>query len=298
MNSGIFYLYEYKENQRLRNAGFLKLSSRRHSCEIQLRACGIPVSKQDTLTLSVLWQDNETIFSHSLAKIPCEAHSFSVHLTFPESNLPAEITLNQIAGFLILLPNGNVLAAVVSGIILDTKKIQEYKELERPVETEETQTDMSAEVTSAEIHLSEISENSDSDLSATLENFVSQNTELQPSETPRTNTTPEENQSPTPCRTIRKIQRSELSLLPRKCWHLSNNSFLLHGYYNYNHLLLVEENGHFWLGVPGIYDTREAGAAELFGFPQFNDSYNAQLELSEDECNSQGKFGYWFHYIY
>ena len=43
--------------------------------------------------------------------------------------------------------------------------------------------------------------------------------------------------------TARKITRAELSTLPRKFWSLANNSFLLHGYYNYNHLLLVEEDG-------------------------------------------------------
>ena len=35
--------------------------------------------------------------------------------------------------------------------------------------------------------------------------------------------------------TARKITRAELSTLPRKFWSLANNSFLLHGYYNYNH---------------------------------------------------------------
>lgn len=96
---------------------------------------------------------------------------------------------------------------------------------------------------------------------------------------------------------IRKIQRSELSVLPRKYWQLANNSFLLHGYHNYNHLILIEENGHYWLGVPGIYDPREAKAARLFGFPQFTDSYNNSLQLSDDECNPNEHFGYWCCYL-
>ena len=86
-----------------------------------------------------------------------------------------------------------------------------------------------------------------------------------------------------PNRSAKKIQRSDLTLLPRKFWFLANNSFLLHGYHNYNHLLLVEEDGHYWLGVPGIYDSHEARAAGLFGFPQFTRSYVEILDLGEDE---------------
>lgn len=95
----------------------------------------------------------------------------------------------------------------------------------------------------------------------------------------------------TPC--IKKISHKELSLLPRRFWSLANNSFLLHGYHNYNHLLLVEEEGHLWLGVPGIYDPREAYVANLFGFPQFTASYVPLLELSANECESSESFGHW-----
>lgn len=96
---------------------------------------------------------------------------------------------------------------------------------------------------------------------------------------------------------VRKIQRSDLTRLPRKFWSLANNSFLLHGYHNYGHLLLVEEKGHMWLGIPGIYDPREARAAELFGFPQFTRSYAKELDLDEEERNDSADFGHWCRYL-
>ena len=95
----------------------------------------------------------------------------------------------------------------------------------------------------------------------------------------------------------RKIQRSEIALLPRRYWFLANNSFLLHGYHNYNHLLLVEEDGHVWLGVPGVYHPREARAADLFGFPQFTRAYAPLIGLTEDECCDSEDFGHWCRYI-
>lgn len=92
---------------------------------------------------------------------------------------------------------------------------------------------------------------------------------------------------------VRKIKRQELRILPRKYWNLSNNSFLMHGYYNYNHLLLVEKDGYYLVGVPGIYSTREAHAASLFGFPRFTDEYNGTMRLTSEEQNTYGTFGYW-----
>lgn len=91
----------------------------------------------------------------------------------------------------------------------------------------------------------------------------------------------------------RKIKRSDLTLLSRRFWPLANNSFLLHGYHNYNHLLLLEDNGRLWLGVPGIYDPREARAADLFGFPLFTREGAAVLDLDGDECSTDENFGHW-----
>lgn len=99
--------------------------------------------------------------------------------------------------------------------------------------------------------------------------------------------------SPDEKKKARKIQRSDISILPQRFWPLANNSFLLHGYHNYNHLLLAEEAGRLWLGVPGIYDPREARAADLFGFPQFTREYAAHLDLEPEECSDSDDFGYW-----
>lgn len=94
-------------------------------------------------------------------------------------------------------------------------------------------------------------------------------------------------------RFARKIHREDLSLLPRKFWPLANNSFLLHGYRCYGHLLLAEEDGRMWLGVPGTYDSREARAADLFGFPRFTRAYASSIGLGPEERNDSGDFGHW-----
>lgn len=90
-----------------------------------------------------------------------------------------------------------------------------------------------------------------------------------------------------------KIQRQDLSRLPRKEWRIANNSFLLHGYYNYHHLLYIEENGQTFIGVPGIFHEKEKMAANAFGFQEFRRLTDMEVELAEEEKNTYDDFGYW-----
>lgn len=90
-----------------------------------------------------------------------------------------------------------------------------------------------------------------------------------------------------------KIKREDLVRLPKKEWRVANNSFLLHGYYNYHHILLIEENGRLFLGVPGVYHDQESRAASSFGFPQFIRISDVNIQLDENEQNTYDDFGYW-----
>ena len=94
-----------------------------------------------------------------------------------------------------------------------------------------------------------------------------------------------------------KIQRQDLSRLPRKEWRIANNSFLLHGFYNYHHLLYVEEDGNVLIGVPGIFHEKEQEAARAFGFAEFLRLTNDEIKLEEEEKNTFEDFGYWCRQI-
>ena len=91
---------------------------------------------------------------------------------------------------------------------------------------------------------------------------------------------------------ILTIKPQDIGLLPRENWNYGNNSFLLHGYYNYRYLILArigsEEQGrvHYILGVPGHYYSNEKYMASMFGFPHF--------VLSKKQPSQDGRFGYWY----
>ena len=94
-----------------------------------------------------------------------------------------------------------------------------------------------------------------------------------------------------------KIQRKDLSRLPRKEWRIANNSFLLHGFYNYHHLLYIEDGDEVWIGVPGIYHEKEKLAANTFGFTHFRRQADVPVELTKEEQNAYDDFGYWCRQI-
>jgi hypothetical protein len=94
-----------------------------------------------------------------------------------------------------------------------------------------------------------------------------------------------------------RIDISDIRKLPKKNWYLCNNSFLIHGFFNYRYLVLVEMEGNgakkTYLGVPGIYEKPERMMAMLFGFPDFLPEGSRKTVQEADTTEPLGRFGYW-----
>lgn len=90
-----------------------------------------------------------------------------------------------------------------------------------------------------------------------------------------------------------RMTLEDMKHLPEEWEFLKKNHFLLHGYYEYHHLLLGKLSGRhgerFVLGVPGEYGMREQYMAENFGFQDFS-----PLEQGK---RRRGSFGYWYYYL-
>ncbi len=65
-----------------------------------------------------------------------------------------------------------------------------------------------------------------------------------------------------------KLEPRDFIILQSGYQHLVNNSFLLHGFYNYRYVILGKEQD-FYLGVPGVFYEREKMVALMFGFEAF-----------------------------
>lgn len=81
---------------------------------------------------------------------------------------------------------------------------------------------------------------------------------------------------------------SDFVVLPARYYKLVNNSFLLHGFYNFHHLILTRVKGRngarYFIGVPGNLYQTEKDTAIMFGFEHFE---------CDTEPAGRGDFGYY-----
>ena len=351
MNPGTFYLYEYENNKRRRNVGFIKTARHYRSCILQIHAAGIPAGNGASLELYAFFRNGQELIAEQIAVLNCFRRNIAARLPVAEATFPEGRSLAQIDGFLICLPGSrHPLFWMASDRFFDVD-IGRMKILSR----EPSRTDIRAAEKSEIAARPDVSAHTEipaqpeaparaetpapSDGPAQDEAAAQQDTPAQDGtpaqqdtpaqdgtpaqqdtpaqdgaaaqqDTPAQDGTPAQQDTPaqdgaaaqqdTPARpgmpslsSAEKIRHSDIARLPRKFWPLANNSFLLHGYHNYNHLMLIEEGGRTWLGVPGIYAPQEARAADLFGFPRFTRSFASFPGLSAEERSDSGNFGHW-----
>ena len=84
------------------------------------------------------------------------------------------------------------------------------------------------------------------------------------------------------------IGPGDFVIFTQKYYRLVNNSFLLHGFYNYKHLILtrMEKRNEivYYIGVPGNFYDREKQVAVMFGFESFE---------CREEPAGNGDYGYY-----
>ena len=90
-----------------------------------------------------------------------------------------------------------------------------------------------------------------------------------------------------------RMELRDIRVLPKRYWYLGNNSFLLHGFFNYRYLVFgmeeSEEGKRWFIGVPGVFQSQEKVMASIFGFPEYK---------SEKKSGQKtGRFGYWYRYL-
>ena len=87
-----------------------------------------------------------------------------------------------------------------------------------------------------------------------------------------------------------KIMPEDIGFMNRRNWEYGNNSFVMHGYYNYRYLLLgvmpfQDGKKQYVLGVPGIFSNKDRYLANIFRFTEFIPLRTGQQKT--------GEFGYW-----
>lgn len=89
-----------------------------------------------------------------------------------------------------------------------------------------------------------------------------------------------------------RIELKDIGCLPIKMWVLANNTFLLHGYCSYRHIIFAkikisDIETQYAVGSPGIYNSYDENIARQHGFIYFQ-------PIGEVK-DKNGTFGYWIH---
>ena len=264
MRRFIRYLYEYRQGQRVRNIGFVKVEQDEKSTSVHIHGKGMRLQGDQSLRVFLFYTENGRCVGVCQGEIEKAGPTVSYCLTYTDEDTGMPDNYPLIEG--IILENDSVprFAAVWNDMPADISGMEEWKPEPEPAE-------MIAETASETAEAAKYKEEREE-----LPQEVEIETYIEPSVVQYT-----------------KIERQDIARLPRCEWRLANNSFLLHGYRNYHHLVFVDDGDGRWLGVPGIYHPREARAAEAFGFPRFVKIDSQEIELTGDEGKDVEDFGYW-----
>ena len=289
MKRFITYIYAYENTKKAGNTGFARIELRGEECRLEIHLRGVYA-----------------------AQTHCKIYLFRKQGSGIEGSLIGEMDVRNGAGdFSVIMKTAHISTSLLSffemeGIFLCSEDGRIFMsrwtegepltvDMEHFIEwkAEQTEENIYAEKKQQEnkIQTAQFDRESDNELRATelpARNFFPQNQwkdiweqflKSHPASMPFS----EKNI------TCIKIELKDIRELPRKYWYLGNNSFLLHGFFNYRYLVLgkiEEDNEDKWfLGVPGIYQNQERVMAIIFGFPEF---------MPEQVEN---RFGCWYRFF-
>lgn len=287
MKRWIRYLYEYDQGKKLRNVGFVKVEQGEGECAVHIHGKGLHMQGENHLNLYLFYEENEECIGIWQGTAENVDPAINYRLYYTKEDTGKTENFEKIRGIVLLSEAGRRYAAVwddqpahVEAMRIwkgepqreEAARQEEEPELVESARQEEEPKSEEFAGQEIEVEQEEIGER---EIEPEQEDVVER--EIKPEQ--------EENLSRIHCV---KIQRRDLARLPRCEWKLANNSFLLHGCYNYRHLAFLEYKDQLWLGVPGIYHPQEARAAEAMGFPEF--IYRKDTDASSEE---EEDFGYW-----
>lgn len=257
----ISYIDYYDKNIRHANIGHVKWLVKDNTCSIQIALKSHYLKGGQLFTLSILTKDTlEEYRLCPLADLECtttsknEIPSVQKNLMFPIDSI-AGIHFNNICGVHIKISSQTYGIALLKNLSHNPKNT-----LEKTPQTDNILTTASA---SFDDSVEDIKKADD-----TWSMLLSKYPVIHPLRDDKD---------------YISLSPKDFVILNSKYQKLVHNSFLLHGFYNYRHIILGKLDDNYYIGVPGTYHEREALVAEMFGFHRFE---------SANKRNT-GTFGYY-----
>ena len=222
MKQVIRYLYEYENGNRIRNVGFIKLEKRMDKCAIHIHGKNLDFGQKKKLEVFVFYVQGGECIGIPQGVIEEEAPMINYILKFEPEDAGGQEMFDKLAGIILRNVSEKTYAAMWEEEAADVEHMttgqrEVLEEAATEAVPEERQQSEEPKVRESLIeHVEKLVEQQE--FQEEIEKYI-----------------------PPKTRTYEKIQRQDIARLPRTQWHLANNSFLLHGFYNYHHLLYIEK---------------------------------------------------------
>lgn len=263
----ISYLELQENGQRIRSAGYARLESLDKEEILTVQLNGQEIVSGKGIPLYLQWESGE----HQLCEMTTDQGRTSC-----EKRIPLEKEREQILGIRIPLErNLEIIGRFVRGGDAKKKPAQEADKQPREQTPEAAETVVTSLVPSQGDRISKRSaaENTLHMKDTKWEQLSSIYPHIHPFRD---------------AREFLSVGPEDFVVLRERCYQMTHNSFLLHGYYNYRHLLLLRQEtagqAKYYIGVPGNFYEREKQVARMFGFESFEGAREPAWE---------GDFGYY-----
>lgn len=287
--------FDYMEKgERIRNGGFVKLELRDAICYVSIQVSGVPVMANTIRDVYVLAGDREK----KLGEIRLQQGKGCMQLNWDSGKVcvgsgyhgigSEALDYEEMEAIRIPIAAGRELyCKVADQHMRKSQPVEEQEPQENnalPMENEELQEDNALLMENKELQETEASsgEGKESQRKEVLtlplqEDKWKQLSSIYPHIAPFQDD-----------REYLSIGPGDFVIFTQKYYRLVNNSFLLHGFYNYKHLILtrMEKKNEivYYIGVPGNFYDREKQVAVMFGFESF--------ECREEPADN-GDYGYY-----
>ena len=265
----ISYVDYYKKGEKIKNVGFLrwKLHNSEHQIELQLKDVNCPQGKYEIKEKNTGNIIGEIIIDQGIGNFSKKFLSMSASDEMYIETFSGRLYLGDVEGFSVLLNSDEYLSVQVR---FEQGK-RDAKAASENVLIEGIEEKYAEPVSVKEIEYEKISNNKEK------EQVIHKKIEIiEPIHEDKWQQLCKEfpNVHPFPNRKIfLSIKPEDFIILQQEYQKLVHNSFLLHGFYNYGHIILgrltEEEETPIYIGVPGVYYEQEKRAAQMFGFVGF-----------------------------
>lgn len=298
----VAYLYEYQDDVKGENRGFVKVDSRGSVCQLSIQINAFSLPDKTSATVYGFLRRNTCLQGIYLGELKAQKGVVSGKLlTSPSSMGQSGYSLNSLGGLLIFSGTGKIYGTQWDDTPLIPSML--YKEPVEP-ETPGLQADSKMQTVPGripqqktpsisspqplqDVHIAsaEAAAPQPSPIALPLADTYRQR--WQKARENHEEFQPFSDEEFTECL---RLDLKDLTELRRDNWRITSNQFILYGYYNYQHLLLARladsEEPAFIFGVPGIYDVKEQFMAGLFGFNSFKPAARQSVP--------DLRYGYWY----